>query len=303
MNISYEKKTGRLSLTLPEETEAMPLTEFLEQLHISRPKRFELFQTHALTLNRTDAAPSDILHARDRLDFRLEAQEVDYAPAEREARVIYEDDFVYIVHKDPGIIVHDPDDPTCLASMAAAYQLSHGISSPVRYIHRLDRETTGLVLFVKIPLLQGWYDAQLEEKNIQRDYLAVTAGKGHAGQKLTYNQKIGRDRHVNGRYRFSSTGKEALTKVTVLDRKKDFLLMRCHLLTGRTHQIRVHLSGNRHPIINDPLYGIPSEKFRNMCLWADTITFSNPFSEEVTSVHDRFNPDFSLFSSAVHRLR
>ncbi len=295
MNIPYELKPGRLTLTIPSEYEASSLNDYLKTLHISGKKKYQILQEHQLQINRNDASGNESLHAGDRLTFLLPPQEVDYQPAEQECEVVYEDDFTFVAKKEPGIIVHDPDDPDCLASMAATWQLNRGIQAPVRYIHRLDRETSGLVLFVKIPLLQAWYDAKLEEKAIEREYLAITGGKGHAGQRFTYNQPIGRDRHVSGKYRFSSTGKEAITKCEVLERRKDLLLIRCRLLTGRTHQIRVHLSGNRHPILNDPLYGIPSDKFKHMCLWADTLRFENPFSQEQIVVKDSRNPDFDYF--------
>ena len=295
MKLSYELKPGRLILDLPSDAEPVTLNDFLKDFHISGKKRYELFQSHGITLNRSDASGNEVLHGKDRIVIALPVSEPDYQPAEEECSVVYEDDFVYVARKEPGIIVHDPDDPNCLASMAAAYQVNHGIQAPVRYIHRLDRETTGLVLFVKIPLLQAWYDAKLEEKEIEREYLAITGGKGHAGQKFTYNQKIGRDRHVSGKYRFSSTGKEAITKAEVLERHSDFLLIRCRLLTGRTHQIRVHLSGNRHPIINDAMYGIASSRFDHMCLWADRISFPDPFSGEIRTVQDTGNRDFELF--------
>jgi len=296
MNISYDIKPGRLELYLPSGMEDISLSDFLKSYHISGKKRYELVQQKLMTVNRASAAGNEILHGGDTLTIQIPAEEVDYVPSDTVCNVVYEDDFVFIAHKDPGVLVHDKDDPDCLASMAAAYHLSTGIQAPVRYIHRLDRETTGLILFVKVPLLQAWYDAKLEEKQIEREYLAITAGKGHAGQRLTYNQKIGRDRHNSGMYRFSSTGKEAITKAEVLQRKKDLLLIRCRLLTGRTHQIRVHLAGNRHPIINDPLYGVPSASFKNMCLWADTIRFENPFTEESITVKDIPNPDFTGFA-------
>ena len=293
--MNYTLKPGMLEIEIPAEYNHLGITEFMKNYHISGKKRNDLFLSHGILLNRKDASPASVLHEKDRLTFRLEQSEIDYAPADTPCEVVYEDDFVYVAHKEAGILVHDHDDRTCLASQAAAWQLENGISTPVRYIHRLDQETTGLVLFVKVPLLQGWYDAMLEEKKIERQYLAITDGKGHKGQKFTYNQKIGRDRHESGKYRFSETGKEAVTKAAVLDRKHDDLLMRCRLMTGRTHQIRVHLSGNRHPIVNDPLYGIPSSRYRNMGLWADTLIFFNPFTGERCEVHDRMNPDYAGF--------
>ncbi len=293
--MNYTMKPGMLEIEIPAEYNETGITEFMKDFHISGKKRNDLFLSHGILLNRKDASPASMLHEKDRLVFRLEPSEPDYAPADHPCEIVYEDDFVFVAHKDAGILVHDHEDRSCLASQAAAWQLENGVRSPVRYIHRLDQETTGLVLFVKVPLLQGWYDAMLEEKKIERQYLAITGGKGHKGQKFTYNQKIGRDRHESGKYRFSETGKEAVTKAVILDRKQDDLLMRCRLLTGRTHQIRVHLSGNRHPILNDPLYGIPSLRYRNMGLWADTLIFSNPFTKERYEVHDRMNPDYERF--------
>ena len=274
----YEYRYGRLLIDVPKEYDGIAINDFLRLFHISPKKRHDLFMNHGISLNRKDAVPGDVLKEKDTILIQVSEQGIDYAPAEEECEVVYEDDLIYVAHKDPGIIVHDPEE-LCLANLAAAYQANRGIDQPVRYIHRLDRETTGLVLFVKVPLLQGWYDAMLEDRKIQRKYLAVTGGKGHAGQKFTYNQAIGKDRHQSNVYRFSPAGKNAVTKAVILDRKKDFLLFRCELLTGRTHQIRVHLSGNRHPIINDPIYGIPSTEFQHMCLWADTMVIPNPFTK------------------------
>ena len=290
----YEYRYGRLLIDTEKDQEGMSLSDFLRSFHISPRKRYELFQNHDITLNRKDALPNDILSDKDRITIQIHSAPLDYTPSSRECTVVYEDDLIYIAHKEPGLIVHDPEEE-CLASQAAAFQIAHGIEQPVRYIHRLDKETTGLVLFVKIPLLQGWYDAMMEEKKIARRYLAVTGGKGHKGQKFTYNQPIGKDRHASNVYRFSPTGKTALTRAVILDRKKDYLLFRCDLETGRTHQIRVHLSGNRHPIINDPIYGIASTEFKEMCLWADTMSVPNPFTEEILTVKDLPNPDFDRF--------
>lgn len=293
--MNYELRTGILQITAPAEAEGTSLSAFLGGFHISSKKRYELFTNHEVTLNRTDANGNEILHEKDKIAIRLEESEPDYTPAPFACDVVYEDDFVFAAHKEPGFIVHDADDDTCLASQAAAWMNEAGIRRPVRFIHRLDRETTGLVLFVKEPLLSPWYDAMLEAKKIDRQYLAITAGRGKVGQKFTYNQKIGRDRHESGKYRFSETGKEAITKAVIVDKKKDDILMRCRLLTGRTHQIRVHLSGNRHPILNDPLYGVPSSNYRHMGLWADTLIVPNPFTNETVTITDLPNADYARF--------
>lgn len=302
--MNYTLKPGRIEIEPGSEYEGKTLSEFLEYFHTSRKNRYLMALSKQILINRKPAASeNDVLTGKDTITILLPPQEVDYTPAAKECKVMYEDDFVYVAHKDAGVIVHDPNDPDCLACKAAAYQINHGIQAPVRFIHRLDQDTSGLVLFVKIPFFQPWFDAELEAKNIHRNYLAISVGRAHPGQKFTYNQKIGKDRHVSGKYRFSETGKEATTIAEVVDKKKDYELIRCELETGRTHQIRVHLSGNRHPIVNDPLYGVPSQDFKGMGLWAYELKFHNPLSGEEATVHDFMNADYSLFPAARKLIR
>ena len=287
--MKYTTRGISILITVDKEFAGKTVRDFLSAYNRSSLSGF------SLALNGRRAELVDVLHSGDRLEISVPEKEIDYPLSNKEAEVLYEDDFVYIVHKDPGIIIHDPDNE-CLARQAALYQSLHGINQPVRYIHRLDRNTTGLVMFVKNPFFQPWFDEQLKEKKISRTYLAITTGSAKAGQRFTYNQPIGKDRHVNGKYRISNTGKEALTKCTVLKNKNGYLLMECVLKTGRTHQIRVHLSSNKHPIINDEIYGVPSKDFRNMGLWAYKISFENPITHEQITVEDRKNPDFSHFN-------
>ncbi len=294
--MKYELKKGRISIDTGSEFEGKTVQEFLEYFRQSKKNRYLLILNKNILINREPVSNDQtVLQKNDIVTILLPALKTDFKPSETPCRVVYEDDFVYVAHKDAGIIIHDENDPDCLACRAAAWQTANGVDTPVRYIHRLDKETSGLVLFVKIPFFQPWYDAMLEEKQIRRHYLAITLGSGEPGRKFTYNQKIGKDRHVSGKYRFSESGKEAVTRAEFLARKNRYMLIGCTLETGRTHQIRVHLSGNRHPIINDPLYGIPSADFRNMCLWADEIEFPNPVTHEVCTAKDTMNPDFRMF--------
>ena len=286
--MNYSVRGNSTVIKIDEEFAGKSLLDFLSHFNRNSISGF------SVTLNGIPAAVWSPLSINDRLEITVPEKDVDYPLSDRECEVIYEDDFVYVVHKEPGIIIHDPENE-CLARQAALYQTLHGIRQPVRYIHRLDRNTTGLVMFVKNPFFQPWFDSQLSEKKISRTYLAITTGSGKEGQRFTYNQPIGKDRHVNGKYRISSTGKEALTRCVILKKKKDYLLIECRLETGRTHQIRVHLSSNRHPIVNDDIYGVKSSDFRNMGLWAYKMSFENPLTHEKITVTDRDNPDFNYF--------
>ena len=271
------------------------LADLLEALWISRKNRYLLITDRKLLLNGEPVNRTEItMHRNDRLSFILDRYEPDYRPADNECKVVWEDDLLYIVSKPAGIIVHDEQDS--LANQAARYLINHDIKAPVRYIHRLDKETSGLIMFCKIPLFQAYFDKQLEERKITRTYLAIAKGKGRTGQKFTFNENIGSDRHHNNLYRVSKTGKEAITKAEILEVKDDLVLMKCRLLTGRTHQIRVHLSCHGFPILNDSLYGISSDRIKNMGLWAYQLEFTHPFTHKRITVRDTDNPDFDLFN-------
>lgn len=189
------------------------------------------------------------------------------------------------------------DETDCLNACVARYQKDHDIHAPVRPIHRLDQDTAGLVLYSRIPFFQAWFDEQLKEKKIARYYLAIVYGDLKPGYTFSSDRCIGRDRHHAGMYRVSSDGKNAYTDFECLEQKGPYSLIRCQLKTGRTHQIRVHLSDLGYPIVNDPLYGAGSHDFHHMGLWADQITFRNPITGKKYTIHDRINPDYLYFET------
>ncbi|MBR2700552.1 MAG: RluA family pseudouridine synthase [Erysipelotrichaceae bacterium] len=289
--MNYNIKDGKLHLMIDKET---VLADLLEYLCISRKNRYLLISDKKLLLNGAPVKNTDVTMQRnDRLSFILDEYQPDYAPADSECKVVWEDELLYIVSKPAGIIVHDERDS--LANQAARYLLNHDIKAPVRYIHRLDRETSGLIMFCKIPLFQPYFDKRLEEKQISRTYLALAQGKGRIHQKFTFNENIGADRHENNKYRVSKTGKTAVTRAEILNSKNGVLLFRCRLLTGRTHQIRVHMSFHGFPILNDEIYGVRSDKIKNMGLWAYQLEFIHPFTRKTVRVQDTDNPDFMLY--------
>ena len=135
----------------------------------------------------------------------------------------------------------------------------------------------------------------MEEKKIHRAYLAITYGNKKAGLCFDIHKAIGKDRHVSNKYRISLNGKDALTHVEIIEKKKNYELVRCILETGRTHQIRVHLSSNGLPIVNDPMYGKPSRDFKKMGLFAYQISFFDPVNENKINISDKFLKDYLFF--------
>lgn len=273
------------------------IRDFLNDYRQSRRNQYLLLQNHQILLDNKSVNNADTAIEGKILTLVLPEEEIDWKSAEETCTCIYEDPFCYIVHKDPGIIIHSEhkDDIHCLNAYAARYQLQHHIHAPVRPIHRLDKDTTGLVFYSKIPFFQPWFDQMLAEKKIARQYLAICYGNIKEGKRFSSHMRIGRDRHQSGKYRISSTGKEAFTEFTCLKRKGPYVLIQCILHTGHTHQIRLHLSDMHLPIVNDPLYGKPSRDFRNMGLWAEKLSFHDPITYQKHTVHDLNNTDYDCF--------
>ena len=297
----FQNKPGRFLLIFDEKDLPLTIDAFMDRFLQSSKNRYLLKQDSSFTLNHKHITDfSTELKAHDQLMIPNHPSDAGFPEAGKECKVVYEDDFVYAVHKNPGCIIYgEPEDRKCLAAQAAAWQANHGIHTPVRYLHRLDEATAGLVLFSKIPFFQPWLDSQMEQKKIERHYLAVTTGTCKLRQLFTFNQAIGKDRHINGKYRVSATGKQACTRAVCVAKSGPLLLFSCNLLTGRTHQIRVHLSNAGFPIVNDPLYGTPNSGFEEMGLWADQLTYIHPLTGVSITINDIPNPAYERFAYKI----
>ncbi len=225
------------------------------------------------------------------LTLELYPEKNSYRKLEKDnVEILYEDELLCVVNKPAGIIVHsDKEDEVTLSTLVR----SHYASEPyltLNPIHRLDKETSGLVFFSKSPLFQPLFDHMLLKREIKRTYLAFAKGKAEKGVKMTFDDPIGKDRHNAGKMIVYKNGQDALTKVESLGYKNGITTFRCTLLTGRTHQIRVHLSSHHYPIINDPLYGVPENSLDKMGLVAYELQFYHPFREENVKVKLELEP-------------
>lgn len=294
--MKYTLENNRLKIETCGAYQGKTIEDFLNDYQQSKKNKYLLLQKKQILLNGTAVRNTDTPIENGIITLLLEESTPDWVPSIRPCQVVYEDAFVYIVHKEPGYIIHgDPDDTACLNAQAARYQLLHDIHAPVRPIHRLDKDTRGLVLYSKIPFFQPWFDLQLSEKKIKRNYLAICYGHCEPGEKFTCSKRIGKDRHVSNKYRISATGLNAVTHVQCIAVQGEYCLMLCSLETGRTHQIRVHLADKGYPIVNDRLYGSASQDFSSMGLWAYEIEIRNPITHKKHKIHDIPNDEINLF--------
>lgn len=174
------------------------------------------------------------------------------------AGIVFEDEWLLAVDKPAGIIIHgDGTGRQTLTDLVRDQLRDEGrpdAAGQAQAVQRLDRETTGLVLFSLSKRVQPALDALVAGHGLHKRYVAVVEGRFPDGAR-TIDAPIARDRHDSRRMRVGRTGRPALTRVACVDRRGGRSLVACELGTGRRHQIRVHLASAGHPIVGDVLYG------------------------------------------------
>jgi len=241
------------------------INSFLDRVHLSKKKIYELKTNNKISGNFKNY--DEIIN--DEIDFNLE-EEVNYEPIKGELNIIYEDLNYLVVNKPRGIIIHD--ETNSLANIVANYYLENNIKSAIRFPSRLDRETTGVVIFCKNMISASYLDFLFSNDGVDKLYIAIAHGffKPKKG-KITYN--IGTDRHNNNKMVTTPNGKPAKTLYNVIVNNSDISYLELKLKTGRTHQIRVHLAKIGHPIYGDNIYGNDGKKY--LMLHCESISFIN----------------------------
>lgn len=214
------------------------------------------------------------LHAGDQVRL-VWSEENDIVPADIPLSIVYEDDTLLVVNKGPGMIIH----PTAhgaydtLVNAVAGYFQKKQSTAGIHPIYRLDRNTTGLVLVAKSA--KGQYDLSHSHDQIYREYLALISGHMEK-EKGVIDRPIGRKEGSIVEWTVRDDGKRAVTEYEVLQEMESYSLLRIHLLTGRTHQIRVHFQSLGHPLLGDDLYGGPCDLISRQALHAHTLRFCHP---------------------------
>lgn len=236
----------------------------------------------------------------DILSINIYPYDNEYKKIDYKIDVVYEDEFIIVVNKPKDILVHsDGNLDITLTDYVKSYY-SEKAYIDVTPIHRLDKETSGLIVFSKSKIFQPLFDKLLEEKQIRRHYLAFTNGEFKQDSK-TIDLPIGKDRHNPNKRIIYKNGQPAVTKLIKIASKKNISIIRCILDTGRTHQIRVHLASENLPILNDSLYGVKSNKIIRMGLIADELEFYHPIKEEMIELEIPLPNDLSKLYEEVTR--
>lgn len=262
------------------------IDDVFEYFHLSRKTIHLLKQNKEYSLNNHFVSSQTILQKNDRLTIKaFETNDFMYSPTPSSIDIIYEDDFFLIVNK-PAFLPVYPDSLDKIESLShyvSYYYQQSGYDIPARPIHRLDNDTTGLVIYCKCALIQPLLDYQLSIKGIKREYKAIVKGNLDK-KKHTVKTNTARDRHNSKKMRVSKDGKETITHYQLIKNYESYAYIKCQLETGRKHQIRVHMAYSGHPLVGDILYGKPSNQIKRQALHAYLIEMVHPITLEILHI-------------------
>ncbi len=235
-----------------------------------------------------------------------EPESLDLLPENIPLDIVYEDDDVIVVNKPQGMVVHPAAGNThgtlVNALLYHAGDNLSAINGVIRpgIVHRIDKDTAGLLVVAKNNEAHLALSAQLKERKASRKYYALVNGRVLEGG--TVNKPIGRHPKDRKKMAVLVGGREAVTHYNVLENFSSYTLLECILETGRTHQIRVHMSSIGHSLVGDRVYGISKEKIKTegQLLFAKTIGFVHPSSGE----YMEFSADLpDYFEEVLNKLR
>ncbi|MGM0753256.1 MAG: RluA family pseudouridine synthase [Bacillota bacterium] len=280
--MNTQKKGELFELVIPDKWKNVTIETILRN-HWQAPKKLihSMRMEGDIKVNGVLISWSQPLSPGDTIQLHLFKEvEYDVPPTYGEIDVLFEDDHLIVVNKPAGIDTHTnhPNETHSLANLVAFHHQAQGESCRVLHIHRLDHDTSGAIIFAKHPLSKAILDRLLTERQIKRTYHALVHGRLKQ-KKGTISEPIGRDRHHNTRRRVSPSGQDAVTHYKVLEYKNTYTLVEIQLDTGRTHQIRVHMSHIGHPLVGDTLYG-GKPILRRQALHAARISFPHPLTGE-----------------------
>ena len=272
------------------EKQDVTLGEVLDSKY-PRKSLVKLFEEKLIHINGHKATPKDVISEGDEIWIAMAKEKIDHEPIEMNLHILYEDDDLLIVDKPAGVTVNSKDQVS-LANGVAYYFKEHGIKRKVRFLNRLDRDTTGCIVIAKSGLAQSLYQQQMDDNTFEKWYMATVEGIVEADEdSLVLSMECSAD---GIHYEVNPKGKETRTDYSVLCRhqsqpvdksvnksknsvdielpdvdksgqnvdKSVYNSQECgytevlvRLYTGKTHQIRVAFSHIGHPLVGDTLYG------------------------------------------------
>ena len=271
-----------MKIIVEETKQGIRIDKYLsEETEYSRSKLASLIEDGNILVNDKKVKTNYIVKENDVITITYQEKEMDVEPEKMDLDIIYEDDDVIVVNKPNGMVVHpangNPNHTLVNGLMYHSKSLSN-INGEFRpgIVHRIDADTTGLLMIAKNNKAHEILAKELEEKKTHRIYYALVWGVIN-NDTGTIDAPIGRSKKDRKKMDVVEDGKPAITHFRVLERYKNATLVELKLETGRTHQIRVHMKYIGHPVVNDSVYS-NKKLFDNtgQCLHAKELGFIHP---------------------------
>ncbi|MBV8369498.1 MAG: RluA family pseudouridine synthase [Candidatus Eremiobacteraeota bacterium] len=251
----------------------------------------------AATVNGASGKPSTLLEPGDRVEYAIEPPRPLAAEPEAIALdVVYEDDDLLVVDKPAGMVTHPAHgatDGTLVNALLAHAPALPGERVRAGLVHRLDRDTSGLLLVAKTDEALGTLGRAMQARYIEREYRGIVAGVPDDPQG-TIRGALGRDPLNRLKYAIRAEGKPAVTHYVLREKLAGASELTFTLETGRTHQIRVHMAALGHPVLNDPLYGRSDARLPlpGQALHAWRLRFKHPRTQQMMSFESEPPPEY-----------
>ena len=278
-----------------------------EHVPMSRSNIKNAILSGNIQLNGKAAKPGDKVKPGDRVAVMLsQPKQTAIVPEDIPVDIVYEDKDIAVINKSQGMVVHPaPGNYTGTLVNALLYRLKDlsGINGEIRpgIVHRIDKDTSGLLVVAKNDAAHISLAQQISEKTARRIYAAIVHGNIKEDE-MVIDKRIGRSRRDRKKMDIDPGGRDAVTKIRVIERFGEFTYIEAELETGRTHQIRVHLKSIQRPVAGDPVYGPKKTRLHGggQLLHAKTLILRHPSSGEPLEFHAPL-PEY--FERALAELR
>ncbi|HCC03448.1 MAG TPA: RNA pseudouridine synthase [Clostridiales bacterium] len=278
-----------MKIIINEELKGKRIDSFISKYNteLTRSTVQRLIEETQITVNGKKTKPSYKTNVNDEILINIpEPKEVDLKPQNIPIEILFEDNDIIVVNKPKGMVVHpangNPDGTLVNAVMAICKDSLSGIGGEIRpgIVHRLDKDTSGAIIVAKNDKAHIKLSEDLKNHKIKKTYIALVRGIIKENE-ATINMPIARSKQDRKKMAVDKNGKEAITHFKVLNRYKEkYTLLEINIETGRTHQIRVHLSHIGYPIIGDNTYSNGKNEWGivGQCLHAKALDFKHPIT-------------------------
>ena len=275
--VNQEEKGKRLDTYIPS-----------VDTDITRTSAQRLIEDGNILVNGKNAKVSYKIQENDKISVEIpEPKQIELKAQDIPIEIVYEDSDIIVVNKPKGMVVHpangNPDGTLVNAIMAICKDSLSGIGGEIRpgIVHRIDKDTSGLLIVAKNDNAHVKMSEQIKNHEVKKTYIALVRGVFKENE-ATIDMPIGRSTSDRKKMAVNKNGKNAITHIKVLKRFDKYTLLQVNIETGRTHQIRVHLSHIGYPIVGDYTYSNGKNEFDvvGQCLHAQKLEFKHPITQK-----------------------